>query len=173
LRVSRAGRLEYQWQRVSVARTVARVVETLRATIAERGVSISVGELPPAWGDPTAIEQIFGNLLGNAVNYLDPGRPGRIEIGATDAPAALADARARMRTYYVKDNGLGIPAACMPKMFSAFQRLRGDRAKGEGIGLALVRRITERHGGRAWVESMEGVGSTFFVMLPEQPLRVS
>jgi signal transduction histidine kinase len=175
LRISRAGRLDYQWQRVSVARTVARVVETLRTTIAERGVSLSVGELPPAWGDPTAIEQVFGNLLGNAVSYLDPGRPGRIEIGALDAPAAPASecASPRMRTYYVKDNGLGIPLACMPKMFNAFQRLHGDRAKGDGIGLALVRRITERHGGRAWVESMEGAGSTFFVMLPEQPLRVS
>ncbi len=174
LRISRAGRPEYQWQRVSVARTVARVIETLRATIAERGVSLSVRELPPAWGDPTAIEQIFVNLLGNAVSYLDPGRPGRIEIGALDAAAAHADAcTPRMRTYYVKDNGLGIPAACMPKMFSAFERLHGDRVKGDGIGLALVRRIIERHGGRAWVESMEGSGSTFFVMLPEQPPRVS
>jgi signal transduction histidine kinase len=137
-------------------------------------VSLSVGELPPAWGDPTAIEQVFGNLLGNAVSYLDPGRPGRIEIGALDAPAVRADAcTPRMRIYYVKDNGLGIPEACMPKMFSAFQRLHGDRAKGDGIGLALVRRIIERHGGRAWVESVEGAGSTFFVMLPEQPPRVS
>ena len=77
-----------------------------------------------------------------------------------------------MRTYYVRDNGLGIPDACMPKMFSAFQRLHGDRAKGDGIGLALVRRVTERHGGQAWVESAEGAGSTFYVTLPEQPLRL-
>jgi signal transduction histidine kinase len=174
LRISRAGRLEYQWQRVSVARTVARVIETLHAAMAERGVAVSVGELPPAWGDPTAIEQIFLNLIGNAVYYLDPARAGRIEIGALDAPAAQAGARApRMRTYFVKDNGLGIPDASMPKMFNAFQRLHGDRAKGDGIGLALVRRVTERHGGRAWVESTEGSGSTFFVTLPEQPLRVS
>jgi len=76
-----------------------------------------------------------------------------------------------MRTYYVRDNGLGIPKAYMSKMFSAFQRLHGDRTKGDGIGLALVRRVTERHGGRTWVESEEGVGSTFFVTLPEQPVR--
>lgn len=173
LRISRAGRLEYQWQRVSVSRTVARVVEALHQQISERGVAISVGELPPVWGDPTGIEQIFGNLLGNAVNYLDPSRPGRIEIGALEPSAPEPDGRAtRMRTYYVRDNGLGIPDAYMSKMFSAFQRLHGDRAKGDGIGLALVRRVTERHGGRVWVESMEGVGSTFFVTLPEQPLRV-
>lgn len=174
LRISRAGRLEYQWQRVSVARTVARVVESLHPAISERGVSITVSELPPVWGDPTAIEQIFGNLIGNAVNYLDPARPGRIAIGALEQPPTEPGARApRMRTYYVRDNGLGIPAAYMSKMFSAFQRLHGDWAKGDGIGLALVRRVTERHGGRVWVESTEGVGSTFFVTLPEQPLRVS
>lgn len=172
LRISRAGRLEYQWQRVSVARAVARVVESLHQAIAERGVTVSVGELPPVWGDPTAIEQIFANLIGNAVNYLDPSRAGRIEIGTLDQPPRDTGVRApRMRTYYVRDNGLGIPDACRPKMFSAFQRLHGDRAKGDGIGLALVRRVTERHGGRAWVESTEGVGSTFYVTLPEQPLR--
>jgi signal transduction histidine kinase len=174
LRISRAGRLEYQWQRVSVARSVARVVESLHQAIVERGVSVSVGELPPVWGDPTAIEQIFANLIGNAVNYLDSSRPGRIEIGTLEVPPQERGERApRMRTYYVRDNGLGIPEACMPKMFSAFQRLHGDRAKGDGIGLALVRRVTERHGGRAWVESTEGVGSTFYVTLPEQPLRIS
>jgi signal transduction histidine kinase len=174
LRISRAGRLEYQWQRVSVARAVARVVESLHQSIVERNVSVSVGELPPVWGDPTAIEQIFANLIGNAVNYLDNSRPGRIEIGTLEQPPRESGERApRMRTYYVRDNGLGIPDACMPKMFSAFQRLHGDRATGDGIGLALVRRVTERHGGRAWVESTEGVGSTFYVTLPEQPLRMT
>jgi signal transduction histidine kinase len=174
LRISRAGRLEYQWQRVSVARTVARVLETLRAAMAERGVAVSVGELPPAWGDPTAIEQIFVNLIGNAVNYLDPARAGRIEIGALDAPDPEGDARAtRMRTYFVKDNGFGIPDACIAKLFSAFPRLHGERVRGGGMGLALVRRVAKRHGGRAWVESTEGFGSTFFVSIPEQPLRVS
>ncbi|WP_116140310.1 sensor histidine kinase [Trinickia diaoshuihuensis] len=174
LRISRAGRLEYQWQRVSVARAVARVVESLHQAIVERGATVSVGELPPVWGDPTAIEQIFTNLIGNAVNYLDPSRPGRIEIGTLDqAPRENGERAPRMRTYFVRDNGLGIPDACMPKMFSAFQRLHGDRSKGEGIGLALVRRVTERHGGRAWVESTEGIGSTFYVTLPEQPLRMT
>ena len=174
LRISRAGRLEYQWQRVSVARSVARVVESLHQSIVERNVSVSVRRTAARMGDPTAIEQIFANLIGNAVNYLDNSRPGRIEIGTLEQPPRESGERApRMRTYYVRDNGLGIPDACMPKMFSAFQRLHGDRATGDGIGLALVRRVTERHGGRAWVESTEGVGSTFYVTLPEQPLRMT
>jgi signal transduction histidine kinase len=177
LRISRAGRLEYQWQRVSIGRVVARVVDALAGTIEARGAVVTVRELPPAWGDPGAIEQIFSNLIGNALNFLDPARMGRIEIGACEAepepePVPLGEPPAvRTRTYYVRDNGLGISAAYMSKVFRAFQRLHGEVAKGDGIGLALVRRAVERHGGRVWVESAEGAGSTFFVVLPEQPVR--
>jgi signal transduction histidine kinase len=175
LRISRAGRLEYQWQRVSIGRVVAHVVDGLAGTIEARGVvSVTVRELPPAWGDPGAIEQIFSNLIGNALNFLDPDRMGRIEVGACE-PDPVDESEPpvlRTRTYYVRDNGLGIPAAYMSKVFRAFQRLHGEVAKGDGIGLALVRRMAERHGGRVWVESAEGAGSTFFVVLPEQPARL-
>jgi signal transduction histidine kinase len=173
LRISRAGRLEYQWQRVSVGRVVSRVVDALQGAINQRSATVTVRELPPAWGDPAAVEQIFSNLIGNALNFLDPARHGRIEVGALDAEAVdESEPRAvRMRTYYVRDNGLGIPAAYLSKVFRAFQRLHGDVASGDGIGLAVVRRSVERHGGRVWVESAEGAGSTFFVVLPEQPLR--
>jgi signal transduction histidine kinase len=174
-RLSRAGRLEYQWQRVSVARAVAHVVHAMQAPIRERDALVIVRDLPPAWGDPTAVEQIFSHLIGNAVNFLDPARPGRIEVGSLEHETAevMEPPVPRMRTYYVRDNGLGIPAAYMPKVFSAFQRLHGDVAKGDGIGLALVRRMIERHGGRVWVESTEGGGTTFFVSLPEQPIRMA
>jgi signal transduction histidine kinase len=174
LRISRAGRLEYHWQRVSVGRVVNRVIDALQGVIAQRAAVVTVRELPPAWGDPAALEQIFSNLIGNALNFLDPARHGRIEIGALGPePLDETDPHAvRMRTYYVRDNGLGIPAAYMSKVFRAFQRLHGDVASGEGIGLAVVRRTVERHGGRVWVESAEGAGSTFFVVLPEQPVRL-
>lgn len=180
LRISRAGRLEYQWQRVSIGRVVARVVDAMEGNIEARGAVVTVRELPPAWGDPGAIEQIFGNLIGNALNFLDPKRIGRIEIGACEAAPEPEAAEVvhtneppvvRTRTYYVRDNGLGIAAGSMSKVFRAFQRLHGEVARGDGIGLALVRRSVERHGGRVWVESSEGAGSTFFVVLPEQPAR--
>jgi signal transduction histidine kinase len=173
LRISRAGRLEYQWQRVSVGRAVARAVDVLQKRIDERKIVVVVRDLPTAWGDPSAIEQVFSQLLSNAINFLDPSRPGRIEVGALDgafAESALASTP-RTRTYFVRDNGMGIPAAYMSKVFRAFQRLHGDVAQGDGIGLALVRRTVERHGGRVWVESAEGAGSTFFVTLPDQPMR--
>lgn len=164
LRLSRAGRVEYDQQRVDVAEVAARVVDAMRVTIKERGVEVVIHPLQAAWADPTAIEQVFGNLIGNAVTYLDPKRPGRIEIGHVENEDQTTD----FVTYYVKDNGLGIAAAYLPKMFTAFQRFHGSVAKGEGIGLAMVRRAVERHGGRIWVESTDGVGTTIFLSLPTQ-----
>jgi signal transduction histidine kinase len=164
LRLSRAGRIEYLWQSVNVATIVGKVVEALQATIADKQAEVALGDLPPAWGDPTAVEQIFANLIGNAVQYLDPARPGRIEVGSTDGSGL--DQPVGLRVYYVQDNGLGIPEAYHQRMFTAFNRLHAGAAEGEGIGLALVRRMVERHGGRIWLESSAGVGTTFFVALP-------
>jgi signal transduction histidine kinase/CHASE3 domain sensor protein len=167
LRLSRAGRVEYRWQRVEVNAVVARVVESLNGTITQRGATVRMRNLPPVWGDPTAVEQIFANLIGNALNYLDSKRPGVIEVGGENRTGGSATgADSAFHTYYVKDNGLGIPESYRPKIFQAFQRLHPQVAKGEGIGLVMVRRMVERHGGKIWLESAQGAGSTFFVTLP-------
>lgn len=169
LRLSRAGYVEYRRQEIEVGLVVARVVSALRGTIDERKATVRVGELPPAWGDPTAIEQVFANLIGNAVNYLDKDRPGRIEVFAVPASETVAPAEGIPRgsvVYAIRDNGLGISDSYKVKVFAVFQRLHGDVAKGEGVGLALVRRVIERHGGRVWFESTTGEGTTFFVALP-------
>ena len=162
-----AGRVQYQWRLVDVNAVVARVVEAMRGTTAERGATIAVGDLPPVWADAAALEQVFANLIGNAVQYLDPARPGRIEVGSSEE--TVVGKPAGLQVYYVKDNGLGIPEAYHQRMFTAFNRLHVDVAQGEGIGLALVRRMVERHGGRIWLESAEGVGTTFFIALPACP----
>lgn len=162
LRLSRAGRVEYKRQPVDVRAVVARVVQAMQLSVRQKNAQIIVNELLPAESDSTAVEQIFGNLLGNAINYLDHSRPGRIEVGM----APLADADGKTVRYYVRDNGLGVPSAYLSKMFVAFQRLHGSIAPGEGVGLALVRRIVDRLGGSITVESTEGVGTTFFVTLP-------
>ncbi|NML32215.1 sensor histidine kinase [Paraburkholderia antibiotica] len=163
LRLSRVGRVEYRRQKIDVHDIVQRVVDAMQGSIRARRARVSVGELPLVWGDPTALEQIFANLIGNAVNYLDPAREGRIQIGTTPAPPGVHS----LRIFYVRDNGLGIPAVALPRLFNAFQRLHGNTTPGEGIGLALVRRMVERHGGRVWAESKEGVGTTFYLSLPE------
>lgn len=163
LRLSRAGRIEYRITTVDVGAIVSRVIDAMQSTITQKDAQIVVRELGSVEGDSTAVEQIFGNLIGNAVNYLDPSRRGVIEVGMLNEGEVDG---AGLRTFYVRDNGLGIPSAYLGKVFVAFQRLHGEVAKGEGIGLALVRRMIERHGGRAWVESTVGIGTTFFVALP-------
>ena len=168
LRLSRAGRVQFQWQTLEVGAIVQKVVDALRDSIKLKRAEITVLFLPTAWGDPTAVEQIFANLLDNAVRYLDPARPGRIEVGSV--PPDWGDGLSDVRVYYVKDNGFGIPRAYQDRIFTAFNRLHPDAAQGEGVGLVLVRRMVERHGGRIWLESEAGVGTTFFVALPARPL---
>jgi signal transduction histidine kinase len=165
LRLSRAGRVEYLPVMSDINAIAQRIVDAMAGTIRTKGATVVIQpRLPPAYGDPTAVEQVFGNLVGNAVNYLDATRPGQIEVGCLAGSGADG-----LNTYFVRDNGLGIASAHLGRMFSAFQRLHGNVAQGEGIGLALVKRMVERHGGRIWVESTEGAGSTFFVALPAQP----
>jgi signal transduction histidine kinase len=167
LRLSRSGRVEYRWQHVDLGSVVEHVLDAMRNTIAERGTNITVGDLPPAWGDPTQLEQIFANLLSNALNYLDHERPGLIEVGHEAREAASDNgSNPKFHTYYVKDNGVGIPERALEKVFQTFKRMHPEKAAGEGIRLTLVQRIVERHGGEIWVESTEGEGSTFFVRLP-------
>ncbi|WP_433703806.1 sensor histidine kinase [Paraburkholderia sacchari] len=163
LRLARVGRVEYRRQRVNVQELVQRVVDAMHASVRARNAQVSVRGLPPVWGDPTALEQVFANLIGNALNYLDPAREGRVEIGTADAPPGVES----LQIFYVRDNGLGIPEVARPRLFQAFQRMHGNVAPGEGIGLALVRRMVERHGGRIWVESVEGEGTTFYLSLPD------
>jgi PAS domain S-box-containing protein len=167
LRLSRAGRVVYQRQKVDVQAIVARVVDSLKITSQERNAVIQVGELPPALGDPSALEQIFANLIGNALNYLAPGRPGHIQVGCL--PPAKDNSTADMRTYFVRDNGQGIMEASKAKVFQPFQRLHPQAAPGEGMGLAIVQRVIERHGGKIWFESTAGQGTTFFVTLLSWP----
>jgi PAS domain S-box-containing protein len=165
LRLSRAGRVVYQPLTLDVNAIARRVVDSLRVTAGERGAVVTVGELPPAWGDPAAVEQVFANLIGNALHYLDAARPGRVEVGSlppgTDGNGAL--------TYFVRDNGVGIPPAYQPKLFQALQRLHPEKAPGEGIGLAIVRRVLERLGGTVRVESAVGTGTTVYFTLPAPP----
>ena len=174
LRLSRAGRVVYEWQLVELGPIVQRIVEAQAAVAAEKGAAIEVGPLSPVWGDPTALEQVFANLIGNALNYLDPQRPGWITIGMLETGnGAAGHDLAGMRTIFVKDNGLGIPDDLHNRVFHAFQRLHPESSPGEGIGLTLVGRIVERHGGKIWFESGTGAGTTFFVSIPARSTRAS
>ncbi len=156
LSLSRAGRVEYVWRDVELGSTIAEIVAGLRNQSAHAGVEFVVGDLLPVHGDRDALERVFDNLIGNAVKYLSPQRPGRIEIGAQPD----VDGMVRL---FVRDNGIGIDPAHVERAFLPFARFAGGA--GEGIGLSLVRRVVDRHHGRVWLESEPGVGSTIFVCL--------
>jgi DNA-binding response OmpR family regulator/two-component sensor histidine kinase len=165
LRLSRIGRVELELQNVAVRPIVERVVEAMADTIQKRKAVVRTGALPAAWADPMAVEQIFANLIGNAVNYLSPERDGTVEVGML-ADESAEGAKQTFHTFSVRDNGVGIPKACAAKVFQIFQRMHPKLAKGEGVGLALVRRVVERLGGKIWFDSTPDVGTTFFVTLP-------
>ncbi len=160
LQLSRTGWVRYNSEAVDLNTVVRRIVDSMSTTILERGAVVRIDPLPTLVGDATAIEQLYANLIGNALDYLDPVRPGHVEIGWTPGQDAF-------HRLYVKDNGMGIPEAAKPKLFQIFQRFHpGSAHKGSGIGLSIIRRIVERHGGSISVESTEGQGSLFRLEWP-------
>ncbi|WP_337847888.1 MASE1 domain-containing protein [Sphingomonas sp.] len=158
LLLSRTGQQEYRIETIDTVALVTSTVDTYRQTIEAAGATVIVGDLPEAQGDMTAIGQVFSNLLGNSLKYLRPGRPGKIEIGGVLEETGLR--------YWVRDNGAGIPESVRPRLFQIFQRFHPELASGDGIGLAAIKRIVERHGGRIWVDSICERGSTFQFTLP-------
>lgn len=130
----------------------------LQAPIKSTGAVIHVGELPTLPATEALLGQVFQNLLSNALKYHRPGVPPEVWI--------MAEQRAGEWIFSVRDNGQGIEEKYRGKVFELFARLHGNEVSGSGIGLATVKRVVERQGGRIWVESEVGMGSTFFFSLP-------
>jgi len=130
----------------------------LQKSIEESGATVSVGPLPTVRADATQLAQLFQNLIGNALKYCDERAP-QIRVAA--------EARDEAWLFSVQDNGIGIESQYFERIFQMFQRLHTrEKYSGTGIGLAICRRIVERHGGKIWVESEPGQGSTFHFALP-------
>ncbi len=147
---------------VDAAALLRETVRGLRTAIAEAGAVVELGELPTVQGDPVQLEQLFANLLGNAIKYRSE-RPPRITVSAERDGAGWR--------FCVADNGIGIEEEFRDRIFQIFQRLHTrEEYGGNGIGLALCRKIVGRHGGRIWVESRKGEGSRFHVWLPDRPM---
>ena len=174
LHFSRLGRVELSVQTIDLNNLVGRVAEISR--IGEAGeVVISIPRsLPPVCCDPIRINEIFSNLISNAIKYNDRINKA-IEIGYLDPPEKAEmvavknfEEEPQYITFYVKDNGIGIREKHLDNIFRIFKRLHSQTryGGGTGAGLTIARKVVERHGGKIWVESTYGEGSIFYFTLP-------
>ena len=157
--LAKIGRVKLNIQPLDINNLFQQVVEVTKFSAEEANATIELESLPDCLGDEMKINQVFSNLVGNAIKYLDPDRPGRIRVWGKVA--------GDYSQYCVEDNGIGIPDYHKSKIFEIFHRVdpKGS-VSGEGLGLTTTKQIVDRHKGRIWLESKKGRGSKFFISLP-------
>ena len=164
LAFSRLGREPLRSRPVQLNELVRQIVDETRSDYNGRTIDFVVGNLGIAEADPTLLKQALANLLSNAIKFTRDKRPAIIEIGSrsdTDTD--------NVNTYYVKDNGAGFDMKYYDKLFGVFQRLHSTAEyPGTGVGLAIVQRVINRHGGRIWADSKPGEGATFYFTLQHE-----
>ena len=161
LELSRVGRLKNESTTFPFGDLVHEATELVQGQIMARGIHISVEpDLPMVYGDRPRLLEVLQNLLDNAAKFIGDQKAPQIEIGYRGQ-----DTKPGMYIFYVKDNGIGIPSEHYDRIFGLFNKL-DPKTEGSGIGLAMVKRILEVHGGRIWVESESGKGTTFLFTLP-------
>src|SRR5262249_37244472 len=157
---SRAARTELQKTRISLSDLVTSAIRDLAQDAQGREIEWVVHDLPEVEADPALLRQVMLNLIGNAIKYTRTRKRARIEISC--------DRKESEDVVILRDNGVGFDMRYAHKLFGVFQRLhRASEFEGTGVGLANVRRIILRHGGRTWAESELGKGSTFYFSLPK------
>ena len=156
---SSSGRQEMHKRKIDMGQLAKEAFEELKILVPERAFQLEIKSLPPVLGDRSMIRAVFVNLLSNAIKFTGPKETAVVEVGGK-----AEDGENR---YYVKDNGVGFDMRYAGKLFGVFQRLHStDKFEGSGVGLAIVRRIIHRHGGRVRAEGKVGEGATFSFTLP-------
>ena len=159
LELSRIGRLMNPPEKISFEYLVREAMENVQGRLKERDVTVLIHpNLPSVFGDKSRLIQVLQNLLDNAAKYMGDQTAPKLEIGMQGEDDG-------MPIFYVKDNGMGIDPEHHERIFGLFNKLDA-KSEGTGVGLALVKRIVEVHGGRIWVKSEAGKGSTFYFTLP-------
>lgn len=165
LEFSRLGKQNVTTAKVDMEELFNSVIEEQRKLLTHE-VLFSVGSLPPTYGDRNMLKQVVINLISNAIKYSSKKPDPKIEIGSKKGELET--------TYFVKDNGAGFNMKYYDKLFGMFQRLHGsDEFEGNGVGLAIVKRIVTRHHGRVWAEGVEEQGATFYFSLPNNGTTIS
>jgi two-component system sensor kinase len=161
LAFSRLGRRQVKVADLDMETLVRTVVGELQNTLGDRIVEWDLKALPATQADRALMHQVWVNLLGNALKFTHLQKVAIIEVGCR--PAGDED------IYYLKDNGVGFDMKFAHKLFGVFQRLhRYEEFEGTGVGLALVQRIVQRHGGRIWAEGQVNGGACFYFSLPRR-----
>lgn len=159
LEVSRIGRVGYETETVDVGAVVDEVAADLSDRLHAAGAVLTVErDLPTVTANRTHVAKVFANLIGNAIKYGCDHDGATVVVGSERAGDE--------QRLFVRDEGPGIDPAYHAKVFGLFQRLQAEKREGSGVGLAIVKRTAEVHGGRAWVESNPGEGATFWIALP-------
>ena len=165
LAFSRLGRQALSSQKVNTRAVVDRALAVLAPSIDKRTDELIIGTLPACEADPNLLEQVFVNLISNAFKYSKNKVAARIEIGALTSPPS-GQGRGEGPVFFVRDNGAGFDMQYADKLFGVFQRLhKSQDYEGTGVGLAIVHRIVERHGGRIWADAKVDQGATFYFTL--------
>jgi len=160
LAYSRVGRQTQTFSTIDMHQLVTRVLDDLQMMIQDRNATVTIGALPQVTGDAIQLGQLIQNLLSNALKFCDTGAP-TVKISATYEIAN------REWLFAIQDNGIGIDAEYFERIFLIFQRLHTrSEYPGTGIGLAICKKIVERHSGRIWVDAHVGEGTTFYFTIP-------
>lgn len=161
LAFSRLSRQPLNRREIDTDALVRGVWESLGDDRRDRTVEAVFGPLPVCWGDPALLKQVWFNLLANALKYSRKRSVARIEVGVADGERGTA--------FFVRDNGAGFDMRYVGKLFGVFQRLhRAEDYEGTGVGLAIVRRVIDRHGGQVWAEAAPDRGATFYFTLEKE-----
>ena len=161
LTLSRLARREMKFVKIEMEDLARSLFEKLKEMEPERNVQVQMHPLPPAWGDREMVRQVLENLFSNALKFTRPRKAAVIEVSG--------EARKGETVYCLRDNGVGFEMAYADKLFKVFQRLHLEREfEGTGMGLAIVQRILQRHGGRIWVAGKVGEGAKFCFSLPKE-----
>ena len=161
LQLSRIEERKLNPESIDMNRLLNDILESFAYRIKQQRIRVSVAPLPQIRADRFAMEQVFSNLISNAIQYLNPDRSGEISIGAEQHPNETV--------FHVQDNGRGIKESDMTRIFDIFQRVGTATVPGEGVGLTYTRSLVRRHGGRIWCDSRLGEGSVFHFTLEVRP----